>query len=181
MKNSKPKLLGVLMVLFLLLSGCGKSNALVGSWSDASSGYELIYTFENDGTSAVSVCYTYSVDGDALTIAEADIFNYKIDDQTLTLSSDGVEFLAMTRTAENNGAGNDIIGAWEYEESGVKVICTFGNNGEYSMAFPGTYAVGGNTLTIIMGSEEEAYTYKVNGKTLTLSAEDIEDIVLTKK
>jgi len=108
MKNTKMKLIGVLMALVFLMAACGSNgnNSIVGSWAVEESGIEMVYTFEKDGKCAMSAFGVtldgeYSLEDDQLILQmngepEPSIFGYKVDGKKLTLSMDD-ESLVLTK------------------------------------------------------------------------------------
>lgn len=98
--------------------------------------------------------------------------------------------LAVMLTFAIVGCGkSSLIGTWEFTQDGMTASYTFEEDGTGKMSALGfdvdmTYTTSGDKLTLkvsILGEEtEESYTYKVNGKTLTLT-DGNETLELKKK
>lgn len=87
----------------VLFVACGsKASSLEGSWEGNDGGYDIVFTFNSDGTgymsiSGIELSITYSVDSDKITInktvldgTQTDDYTFKLSDKgsTLTLSND---------------------------------------------------------------------------------------------
>lgn len=84
------------ITLLLTLAACkdGKKSNLVGSWTGNNGGYDVTFTFNEDGTGQMSISgiqlnVTYSVDGDKLTLNKTVLDGTQTEDYTYKLSNKG--------------------------------------------------------------------------------------------
>ncbi len=83
-------------VCVLSLAACGESKKsdLAGSWSGNNGGYDVTFTFNEDGTGEMSISgiqlnITYTVDGDTLTVNKTVLDGTQTEDYTYKLSNKG--------------------------------------------------------------------------------------------
>ena len=83
-------------VCVLSLAACGerKKSDLAGSWSGSNGGYDVTFTFNEDGTGEMSISgiqlnITYTVDGDTLTVNKTVLDGTQTEDYTYKLSNKG--------------------------------------------------------------------------------------------
>ncbi|MBQ9947317.1 MAG: hypothetical protein IJO91_02920 [Oscillospiraceae bacterium] len=142
--------------------------ALIGTWCDKESSWEDTYFFDYGGygsyTSGFENTFTYSVDGNTLTVFYAeddiDIFTVRFDGETLVLIDEyeyeqrfeKVAEETDTETETDSGAEDDInpnvtdiIGTWTENETGYNETFTFYDDGTgyySSLSEDGTYECG---------------------------------------
>ena len=121
-------------------------STLIGTWSDKDSGWGDTYFFDYNGngsyTSGFESTFTYSVDGNVLTVFYAeddiDIFTAVLNHDTLTLVDEyeyEQHFERVTEdTSENtedssNPNADAIIGTWKESETGNDQTFTFNADG----------------------------------------------------
>lgn len=97
MKNIKRLIICVTaMICVLSLVACGgsKQSELAGSWSGNNGGYDVTFTFNEDGTGVMSISgiklnTTYSIDGDKLTVNKTVLDGTQTEEYTYKLSNKG--------------------------------------------------------------------------------------------
>lgn len=69
--------IAAILILCCLLSACGKSDSLVGTWTVTEDNIEMSFVFNDDGTGKITALgglmtieYTYKVDGNTVTFQE---------------------------------------------------------------------------------------------------------------
>ena len=97
MKKMKRIIICVTAIMLMLsFVACknSKNSELTGSWTGSNGGYEIAFTFNEDGTGVMSISgiqlnISYSVDGEKLTINKTEDYTYKLSNKgkKLTLTS----------------------------------------------------------------------------------------------
>lgn len=84
-------------------------EAIIGEWTFSDAGADMVYTFNDDNTGALTMTeegqeytieYTYSADGENITLYmegfESDVATYTVDGDTLSIDSEG-NVMELTR------------------------------------------------------------------------------------
>lgn len=109
MKKATAVIAAILMIC-CLLSACGKSESLVGTWTISEDGIEMSFIFNEDGTGEISalaglmtVEYTYKVDGNNIIFHElnqeilgTDPYTFEIKGDELSLTAGG-DVMVLTK------------------------------------------------------------------------------------
>lgn len=95
------------MMLMFSFVACGssKKSELTGSWTGSNGGYEVTFTFNEDGTGSMSISgiqlnISYSVDGDKLTVNKTVLEGTQTEDYTYKLSNKGKTLTLTSASGE---------------------------------------------------------------------------------
>ena len=103
-------IVAVVLILCCMFSACGKSEALVGTWTVSEDGIEMSFIFNSDGTGKITALggimtieYAYKVDGNKITFQEinqevlgSEPYTYEIKGDKLSLTAGG-EVMTLTK------------------------------------------------------------------------------------
>ncbi len=95
------------MMIMLSFVACGssKKSELLGSWTGNNGGYEVTFTFNEDGTGSMSISgiqlsISYSVDGETLTVNKTVLDGTQTEDYTYKLSNKGKTLTLTSASGE---------------------------------------------------------------------------------
>ncbi len=105
MKRLIISITAVMVMLSFVACGSGKKSELVGSWTGNNGGYEVTFTFNEDGTGSMSISgiqlsISYSVDGETLTVNKTVLDGTQTEDYTYKLSNKGKTLTLTSASGE---------------------------------------------------------------------------------
>lgn len=108
MKKMKRIIICVTAIMLMLsFVACknSKNSELTGSWTGSNGGYEIAFTFNEDGTGVMSISgiqlnISYSVDDEKLTINKTVLDGTQTEDYTYKLSNKGKKLTLTSASGE---------------------------------------------------------------------------------